>query len=168
MSRRVNAHNLEAYHRARRWTFLLLALGFFLAVPAYLAIRNHWPKEVRERLAALVDEGVPINLAAAQTQFYPPIPDEENGAIACQKAFERIRKFELSWDSTTDPSAPLAKEHLQEIRRILEENQEALSFLHEARKFSKARFPVDLTHGYAALMKTISASGSQELEEDPR
>jgi hypothetical protein len=102
MSRRVNAHNLEAYYRARRWTFLLLALGCFLAVPAYLAIRNHWPKEVRERLAALVDEGVPINLAAVQTQFYPPIPDEENGAIACQKAFERIRKCEWSWDCNLD------------------------------------------------------------------
>jgi hypothetical protein len=53
--------------------FYFPGAGIFLLGSVYFGLRNHWPKEVRQKIASLEKEAVPISLEAVEEQLYPAI-----------------------------------------------------------------------------------------------
>ncbi|HIJ65905.1 MAG TPA: hypothetical protein HPP77_08125 [Candidatus Hydrogenedentes bacterium] len=113
------------------------------------------PEEVEAQLAAIREAGLPVTLEELDA-WYPPVPDEDNAALAIQEAFEAAYKL-----NAPAPMVPLVGElelpHRterlpDEVKRataeLLDHNQVCLAFVHKAVEMEQCRFPIDLTEGF--------------------
>lgn len=170
----------------RRWGLLTLILSVsvlpvLLAGMWFLSYRMSGVSAV-ERLEARVKErGEPVSLADLAA-MYPPIPDESNGAIALLNIWEEEspdfwrafregksslpNRAEHRWDDAlpflgsdlgqVPRTGALAATNLAAAKQFLEERKDHLAAVRQALQFSKFRFPVVITNGFAALLPHLS------------
>ena len=131
------------------------------------------------RIEALRKQGYPVSLAELD-KAYLPVPDAENPALACVKAFEEpfFADTGSSGGAAIDADAlpprgqPFTDEGKKELADALAENSEALKLLHAVPVSSRSRYPVDLTTGFNTVMpylgklkKAASLLGAEAILE---
>lgn len=135
-------------HPPRYWWLKRLALAAAVFLLALLGLRWWWGCEAERRLQAKIAEYRAAGQPVLLEDFMPePIPDEENGAHFLQLAASKITQpagVSVQVDFLVyDPQ--LCSDHLDDVHRIIQANQEALELVRAARSKSAADWKVPLS-----------------------
>lgn len=137
--------------RILRFLFAMLALVF-------VVWRVHLGFSVKARLAALQRAGHPVTLAELERLRYAPIAAETNAAVFFNKAialghftnptsrklFDEFRPHSRFVTSTQFFSG----EFQEKLTQLLDENREAIEFLHKSPPGKQSRYDLDFDQGY--------------------
>jgi hypothetical protein len=135
---------------------IVISLGLILAVCFALGIFTRSRDPQIEQLRKL---GFPVTLQELN-DFYPELDPKQNSALDYAECFST--PLFLS-PNTNNPAAkkwlpargePLGAEATQEIRALLNTNQQVFRMLHEAT--GPARYPIDLRDGAGTLLPHLS------------
>ena len=137
--------------------FWWIALGTAVFVLVLSIVWQLCRSQIDPRVAAVRQQGYPISLTELNA-FYPEVPADQNLALACQRAFQRmgVRQSLTDWLRKTNAVLvherhlpPAAKAYLESE---LSAHEEALDLLHGLPKSERSRYPIDMTQGAATLL----------------
>ncbi len=165
MSTSTPASPVPGHRKYPRALILSLAAVLLLAL---LLLWHHFQqrrseREMAEKLAAIRAQGFPASSAEIDA-WYPEPPAGQNAATLYLQAFQQMVPLPLNnpwFDSQsssnifnrTNPIPPQAR---IELTSLITSNQAALQLLHDGAKLTGARYPVNLSAGFNALLPHLS------------
>jgi hypothetical protein len=140
--------------RKKKW-FLgtLLLLGIAVAIIAIIGARGKSWNE--KRVLALRQAGLPTSPAELDEWYWHP-PDSENAALLVEQAIEEYHRGSVEFPSTPPPGDALSAADLEEVAKVLDNNQPAFQKLVAASNLKESRYPIDLTPGFNALLPHLA------------
>lgn len=126
-----------------RFAVKLLLVVVLVCVAVYFILLSELQRTLDQRLARLYAAGVPKTWADVAS---PQVPDNDNAAIWYQRAFDELSLAPRDLDilgSFLDDEPPGSRlTLLEQTRRILANNQAALSLVRQGTAARQCRFPV--------------------------
>ena len=162
----------QTTRRKIRWRWLFAGL-LLLLVAIFILLRLSHHSAVQRELAAIRAEGFPASPAELD-KWYTHLPASENAALLVLEAIhaysppnaDDLRQLKSSKLKPSDlrqlefsklkPADPIPADALALLEKHLRQNSEALARLHQAADLSQARYPIDLTRGFATLLPNLS------------
>ena len=140
---------------------LLLAVTWAAVNIAFWAGQSEGERLVRNRMAQLKAQGLPVSFQALAERYHDPgLPIEENAAPLLLKAFDKLDLEEdehrhdlrdlAAWvnEPRGENGLPFAEGDLELVATLLQRNADALALAEEAGRFAYSRFPIDFTDGH--------------------
>ncbi len=140
----------------------LFALFFFtLLLVGFCVWRLNLAREINSEMAAIRAAGLPSNGQEAN-DYYTAVPDDQNAAVRMQKAFSLMTNYPDHRSNEVDiiplpgRKSAFTAEQARLIAAYCAMNSNALTQVHEALKFTRCRYPMDLTWGAGTLLPHLS------------
>jgi type II secretory pathway pseudopilin PulG len=129
-----------------------------LVLAAFLIWRVNLNSRISAKVNAIRHAGQPTT-ARELDHYYAEVPKAENAALLWMQGVSQLRPAyarnkPLPWNRIKHPErgAKLTPKELKEAEEVLQENEQALRTFQAAAGLKKARYPVDLAPGLAALL----------------
>jgi hypothetical protein len=150
---------LSRFRFARIIALTLTAL-IVVAVTGMTIWRMSLKSKNRARLKAISERGEPVD-SMALNQSYAYVTDTENAAFVWLDGAAQMTAEAADGDGWKKFKIPSRGTNLTEVqvkwaRGIVESNEEALETFRKAATLTKARYPVDLTPGFNALLPHLA------------
>jgi hypothetical protein len=137
--------------------FIALAVAF--AVLLFTGWRTYLACDVRTRIHAIKSQNLPAN-GAELDLWYRQIPPADNVALKLTNAFTHLKRFSNAasrvFDISPAHNRPLAGEDRQLAFAFVATNKDVLEAVANAVATGHARYPVDLSAGYATLLPHLA------------
>jgi hypothetical protein len=156
----------------RRLVRILRFLFTVLAV-VFLVWRVHLSFSVKGRLAALQRAGHPITLAELARLRYAPIVGETNAAVFFNKAIALGHFISPTSRQLFDEFRPHSRfitstqfyfaEFQEKLTQLLDENREAIDWLHQSPPGKQSRYDLDFDQGYKMQLPHLAPLTSAVL-----
>jgi hypothetical protein len=152
--------------------------GIFRLLVVVLALvfvvwRVHLSFSVKARLAALKRAGHPITLAELARLRYPPIADETNAAAFFNKAIDLSHFTNSTSRKLFDEFRPRGRfitstqffsgEYQEKLTQLLDENREAVDWLHKSPPGKQSRYELTFDLGYKMPLPHLAPLASAVL-----
>jgi len=143
------------HRKLRLWHIPVMLL--VVVVVGSLAVRWHWRREFRERIAAARAAGYPVTLEELDAWYeWPPAGDNAAYWIVDaaslherppQEDWRRLEQLVRVGGDRLDPTKPIPDDTMELLEQYVRSNAEALETLHSAATISESRYPIDLLKG---------------------
>lgn len=146
--------------RLLKWAGIVLAVLLVIGLTIHAVLSFCWSRQIDRRLAEIRSHGEPIYAADLHTK---KIPDNQNAAIIYKQAFKAYKKFPSSTYDSRDTLSCLFANYpgeeevsLADLRKLIEQNTEALKLIEKAALCPKCVFQMDEEPSYFTIIPRLS------------